>query len=69
MDDNGMDELHASTEMANFIKALQIPHSTKTGETTPEMSDNINSEKLCGGDEWHYSVHSLITVQNTLWPL
>ena len=44
MDDNGMDELHASTEMANFIKALQIPHSTKTGETTPEMSDDINSE-------------------------
>ena len=44
LDKSGMDEVHASAEMANFIKALKIPHSTATGEPTPVMDDDIDSE-------------------------
>ena len=38
-----LDEVQASTEMSSFLAALKIPHSSKMGGPTPEMSDDITA--------------------------
>ena len=37
LDDTGMDELHASEEMKNFLDDLKIPISGETHGTTPSL--------------------------------
>ena len=44
MDKESLDEVQASAEMTSFIAAIQIPISTKTGGTVPEISDKITPD-------------------------
>ena len=42
---SGMEETTASSEMTNFLKALQIPISHKTGKPVKEMGDNVSLQE------------------------
>ena len=44
IDDTGMDDVHASSEMKCFMQALQVPKSKRTGDTVPLMNSEVTME-------------------------